>query len=151
MRTPRESDPPVPMPLAVAVSPEFAAAAIAWATPRLEHRSPSCVVCGAPIGGEHSYLAELGHYDSTAHTQCVDWSMRPFPFDGLVTALVRCRRSAVGKAKGEWFALSRRLWLLHKDWPQGCPENVRHIRALEGEARLLARTQKLSEKLQALI
>ena len=122
-----------------------------WATPHFELRHQSCVVCGAPIADEHAYLADLRDHDSGAHTECVDWSNREFPFTGLVTALVRCRRAAVGVQKAAWFMLSRRLWLLQREWPLECPAAVRRIRDIEKEARQLARLQNFPQKLHALI
>ncbi len=125
---------------------------MSWATPVLEERSPfRCCACGeVVINGDGWYVFVAGKPviddQHLAHTRCVDWSTRPFPFPGVAEDLRRCRYSVEPRHRAAWLALSRRLVLLLRPWPDGAVDILAGVRALLVDARELAARTELPER-----
>ncbi len=125
---------------------------MSWATPVLEQLPPPrCRVCGHVIeNGDSWYLIVEGRViaddDHMAHTRCVDWTNRAFPYPGIAEDLRRCRYSVEPQHRAEWLGLSRRLSMLVRPWPVGAVEILAGVRELLADARAVAGRTGLPEK-----
>lgn len=76
-----------------------------------------CVVCEEPLDGSEPYWCIS--YPKSAHTRCIDWSERPFPFERQLTTLRRVwRATRHARARreiartGAWLAALERRWAI---------------------------------------
>ena len=76
-----------------------------------------CVICEKPLDGSEPYWCVS--YPKAAHTRCIDWSERPFPFRRQLELLRRVwRETRHARARrevartGAWLAALERRWAI---------------------------------------
>jgi hypothetical protein len=110
-----------------------------------------CVVCGERLNGDEPFWC-IG-YPRGAHTRCVRWSDRPFPFAGQLTLLRRAwRETRHARARreiarvGAWLATLERRWAVG----EGNAAEVEEGRARLASLRRFVGREQVSPKLKEL-
>jgi hypothetical protein len=94
-----------------------------------------CVICGGALDGTEPFWCVA--YPRGAHTRCIDWSERPFPFERQLELLRRVWRATThARARreiarvGAWLASLERKWAVGEGRAEDIDEARRRLQAL---------------------